>query len=212
MWWIHGARNRAEHAFAAEVDQLLARLPDAHRIVAYSRPGADDVPGRGFDAAGRITIETITAAGMPVDADYYICGPDGFMHDLSAGLVARGTPPEQVAMEAFGAARSDVHRRPGGRPARSACPAGRPGTGPGGDLQPLQPHGRWDPSYATCSSSPRRATCRSSFGCRNGVCHHCESGVVDGDVEYVIEPLERPEEGRVLVCCTEPAGEITLEL
>jgi hypothetical protein len=31
-------------------------------------------------------------------------------------------------------------------------------------------------------------------------------------VTYDTEPLERPEEGRVLVCCTEPAGEITLEL
>ena len=38
VWWLHGARNRAEHAFAAEVDELLAALPGAHCVVAYSRP------------------------------------------------------------------------------------------------------------------------------------------------------------------------------
>ena len=38
VWWLHGARNAAEHAFAGEVDALLHALPDAHRLVAYSRP------------------------------------------------------------------------------------------------------------------------------------------------------------------------------
>jgi len=38
VWWVHGARSRHEHAFATEVEQLLASLPNAHRIVSYSRP------------------------------------------------------------------------------------------------------------------------------------------------------------------------------
>ena len=42
MWWLHGARNGAEHPFDAEVTRLLAELPDAHRVVCYSRPGPDD--------------------------------------------------------------------------------------------------------------------------------------------------------------------------
>ena len=54
VWWLHGARNREEHAFAEEVDGLLAALPHAHRLVAYSRPAADERPGAGFDLAGRL--------------------------------------------------------------------------------------------------------------------------------------------------------------
>ncbi len=30
VWWIHGARNASEHAFATEARELLARLPGAH--------------------------------------------------------------------------------------------------------------------------------------------------------------------------------------
>ena len=46
VWWVHGARDRADHAFGPEVDALLAALPDAHRVVAYSRPAPGDTPRR----------------------------------------------------------------------------------------------------------------------------------------------------------------------
>ena len=46
------------------------------------------------------------------------------------------------------------------------------------------------------------------FGCRNGVCHNCESGLLAGDVTYDIEPLEPPPDGRILVCCTRPGSEL----
>lgn len=35
VWWIHAAHDAAAHAFGAEVDELLAKLPDAHRLVLY---------------------------------------------------------------------------------------------------------------------------------------------------------------------------------
>ena len=52
VWWVHCARNRDEHAFGAGVDALLSALPDAHRLVAYSRPAGDDPPGTDHDVAG----------------------------------------------------------------------------------------------------------------------------------------------------------------
>src|SRR6202020_459204 len=88
LWWVHGARDGREHAFRAEVERLLASLPDAHRIVSYSRPDPEEAPGPVFDQVGRVSVETIVAAGIPVDADYYLCGPDAFMRSLSAALVA----------------------------------------------------------------------------------------------------------------------------
>jgi ferredoxin len=50
------------------------------------------------------------------------------------------------------------------------------------------------------------------FGCRNGVCHYCETGLLSGDVDYVTEPLEAPDSEHVLMCCARPAGEVTVEL
>ena len=102
IWWLHGARNRDEHAFGAEVDALLAGLPHAHRVLAYSRPGAQDT---GYECRGRLDLAELE---LPKDADFYVCGPDAFMRGVGAALTARGVAPERVATEEFGAVA--VHR------------------------------------------------------------------------------------------------------
>jgi ferredoxin-NADP reductase/MOSC domain-containing protein YiiM len=211
VWWIHGARNGQQHAFRQEVDQLLTALPNGHRITAYSRPGPDDVVGASFDRPGRITIETIDNARIPDSADYYICGPVGFMHELSAGLTAHGVPPEQISMEIFGTVAAPAPGIVGDRPAPHQ-PSGRPGAGPIVTFSRSNLAVAWDPSYSNLLEFAEACDVPVGFGCRIGVCHNCESGLVDGHVTYTTEPLERPEDGRVLVCCTEPAGEVTLEL
>src|SRR5262249_59095005 len=72
VWWLHGARNAAEHSFGSEVDALLAELPDAHRVVCYSRPDPGD---HSFDVAGRLTGSTLADVGVPTAAALHPCGP-----------------------------------------------------------------------------------------------------------------------------------------
>jgi ferredoxin-NADP reductase len=211
VWWIHGARNGQEHAFRQEVDKLLAELPNGHRITAYSRPSDDDVPGTTFDRAGRITIETIQEAQIPEGADYYICGPTGFMQALSAGLAADGVPPQSVSMEIFGTVKASRPGVLGDRPAPH-LPPGPPGQGPVVTFSRSNLAVAWDPGYSNLLDFAEACDVPVSFSCRTGVCHTCESGLLDGAVTYTTEPLEPPEEGRVLVCCCKPTGELTLEL
>jgi hypothetical protein len=35
---------------------------------------------------------------------------------------------------------------------------------------------------------------------------------VDGELEYVIGPVDRPPEGRTLLCCAVPKSDVVLEL
>jgi ferredoxin-NADP reductase/MOSC domain-containing protein YiiM len=212
VWWVHGARDRASHAFGGEVDTLLATLPHAHRVVSFSRPGPDEAPGAEFDRIGRISIDTLSEASIPIDSDYYLCGPDAFMRSLSAGITARGTAPEHVAMELFGS--GPVIAPPGLEGSRPAPhpPAGAPGTGPVVTFSRSSLTVAWDDSHGNLLEFAEACDVPVSFGCRNGVCHYCESGLLDGEVRYVTEPLERPDESRVLVCCAQPVGPVTLEL
>ena len=53
VWWIHAARNAAEHVLAQEARQLLAAIPGSHSAIAYSEPGPADQPGNDFDVRGR---------------------------------------------------------------------------------------------------------------------------------------------------------------
>ena len=51
--------------FAAEARALLASLPNARAHVCYSRPGPDDVEGRDFDSAGRLTAALLAELEPP---------------------------------------------------------------------------------------------------------------------------------------------------
>jgi len=209
VWWLHGARNRDEHAFAQEALGLLAQLPDAHRIVCYSDPGPHD---RGFDIAGRLTGDVLEQSGVPTDADFYLCGPRPFMHDLAAALTARGAAPERISSEVFGPVDAIT---PGiaDAPARSPHPpAGVPGAGPSISFSRSNLSVAWDPSYASLLELAEACDVPVRWSCRTGVCHTCETGLVTGDVSYRPDPLESPAAGTALICCSRPRGEVTLEL
>jgi ferredoxin-NADP reductase len=212
VWWLHGARNRDEHAFGAEVDALLGALGDGHRIVAYSRPAGDDPPGADHDVAGRFDLAMIDRAGVPQDADYYLCGPDGFMRAIGAVLTARGVAPDRVATEAFGAV--PVHAsgivRAGDRAPHA--PDGPAGTGPAITFSRSGVAVPWDDRYRSLLDLAEACDVPVGFGCRHGVCHNCESGLLAGEVTYDTEPLEPPPDGRILVCCSRPTSELTLDL
>jgi hypothetical protein len=50
------------------------------------------------------------------------------------------------------------------------------------------------------------------WACRTGVCHSCESGLVSGTVVYEPEPLDKPADGNLPVCCSQPAGDVVVDL
>jgi ferredoxin-NADP reductase/MOSC domain-containing protein YiiM len=212
VWWLHGARNGREHAFADEADRLLGSLSHAHRIVAYSRPTPDDEVGKRFDTTGRLTIETIQSAGIPVDADYYLCGPEAFMRTLSAGLTARGVLPEQISTETFGPVAVAAPGVVGSGHRAPHRPDGPAGPGPAVTFARSGLTVAWEPGYSTLLELAEACDVPVAFGCRTGVCHYCETEMLTGEVTYKVTPLEPPAQGRVLMCCSEPRTEVTLEL
>ena len=99
IWWIHGARSRADHAFADEVRRHVAALPRARSHIRYSRPVPSDRLGRDYDAAGRVTRDVLQDLGVPRDARFYLCGPPAWMRDLARGLLTWGVAPELLLSE-----------------------------------------------------------------------------------------------------------------
>jgi ferredoxin-NADP reductase/MOSC domain-containing protein YiiM len=210
VWWVHGARDHDEHAFGAEADALLAALPDAHRLVAYSRPGAADAPDH--DVAGRLDLALLERAAVPADADYYLCGPDGFMRAIGAALTARGVAPERVATEVFGAVAVHASGIVTTGERAPHPPDGPPGDGPTVTFSRSDVAVAWDDRFPSLLDLADACDVPVGFGCRTGVCHNCESGLLSGAVSYDPDPLEPPPAGRVLVCCSRPASEVTLDL
>jgi ferredoxin-NADP reductase/MOSC domain-containing protein YiiM len=205
VWWIHGARNGAEHAFAAETRELLTRLPTARKHVRYSRPRPTDRKGRDFDETGRIDLDALLAVGVPRDAQFYLCGPTAFLRDLTAVLLGWGVEPERLRREMFGPeSRVDA---PDPHP-----PPGSPGRGPEVAFSRSALTIRWDDRYDSLLELAEACDVPADWSCRTGVCHRCESGLVDGAVAYDPEPLDDPAPGQVLLCCARPRGPVTVDI
>ena len=212
VWWVHSARNRDEQAFGAEVDELLAGLPDAHRLVAYSRPATADASGADHDVSGRLDLAMLDRAGVPTDADFYVCGPDAFMRAIGAALTARGVAPDRVATEIFGAiaAYASGIVKAGDRPPHP--PDGPAGAGPTVTFSRSDLAVAWDDRFPSLLDFAEACDVPAGFGCRHGVCHNCESGLLAGAVTYQLDPLEPPADDSILLCCSRPASDMTLDL
>jgi ferredoxin-NADP reductase/MOSC domain-containing protein YiiM len=212
VWWLHGARDRDEHAFAGEARTALDGLPGAHRHIRYSAPGPADQAGVDFDAPGRLGASVLTELGVPRDADFYLCGPSSFMADLLTDLAGWGVPRNRIHSEMFGGGPSltpgiarSLERRP-------HLPPGHAGSGPFVSFARSGINVRWNPAFANLLELGEACDVPVRWSCRTGVCHNCETALLGGAVSYLLDPVDPPAAENVLICCSEPRDDIVLDL
>ena len=212
VWWLFGARNREDHPFAEEARNLVKLLPRGKSYICYSRPSPQDRPGADYDESGRITVETLEKIGVPRDADFYLCGPATFLQDLTSGLAALGISDEQVHAEIFGAGKGITPGIAEAAHGRPHPPEGPAGSGPRVSFERSGLNVCWNSKFTSLLDFAEACDVPVRWSCRTGVCHTCESGLVSGSVAYRPEPLEAPAQGNVLICCSEPQGDVLIDL
>lgn len=100
--FLHAARHGGVHAFKARLAELRAQHSELRSMVYYESPRASDQPGRDFDVSGRIDLAALDQGWLPDQAQYYLCGPLGFLQAQKAALLARGIPLQAIFLEVFG--------------------------------------------------------------------------------------------------------------
>jgi ferredoxin len=135
------------------------------------------------------------------------------MADMKAALAAFGVAPQRIHVEIFNGGES---RTPGvvGAATRAPHPLRNDA-----DTGPLVSFGRsgiaahWNASaYQSILELAEACDVPVRWACRTGVCHNCESGLVSGTVAYEPQPLDKPADGNLLVCCSQPIGDIVIDL
>jgi ferredoxin-NADP reductase/MOSC domain-containing protein YiiM/ferredoxin len=212
IWWLHGARSSRDHSFGAEAKALLASLPNVRIHVCYSRPGPNDLEGRDYERAGRLSAPFLAELGPPREAEAYLCGPTAFMEEISAALAAIGLDASCIHTEPFGPAPSLT---PGiaSTPARSPHPpAGEAGTGPTIEFARSDLAVHWTDDFASLLELAEACDVPVRWSCRTGVCHNCETTLIAGSLDYNPDPVEPPAEGNALICCSQPHDDVVLDL
>src|SRR5262249_39242929 len=141
------------------------------------------------------------------------CGPAGFMAEMKAALGAYGIQPERIHIEIFngsepmspGVVRT-VTRIP-------HVPTSDANTGPLVSFARSGIAAHWNASaYQSILELAEACDVPVRWSCRTGVCHNCESGLVSGAIAYGPEPLDKPAEGNILVCCSQPVRDVVIDL
>ena len=211
IWWIYGARNRADHPFREESRSLLKQLSRGREYIVYSRPAATDQVGTDFDAHGHIDAALLERIGVSQGSDFYLCGPSSFLESMHDGLQNWGVPAGNVHTEIFGSLEAIT---PGMAQVVHTphLPQGPPGSGPPVSFARSGIAAAWDPKFGSLLEFAEACDVPVRWSCRTGVCHTCMTGLIDGSVVYNPEPLEMPALGNVLMCCSRPNAAVTLDL
>ncbi|QLY33857.1 globin domain-containing protein [Nocardia huaxiensis] len=83
---LHADRSAATHPLREQIVDSVGALENACYKVWYETAG------------GRMNLGEVD---LPADADYYLCGGNGFLQSVRAQLFAAGIPGEQVHFELF---------------------------------------------------------------------------------------------------------------
>jgi ferredoxin-NADP reductase len=212
VWWLFGARNGKDHPFADESRNLVKALPHGKSFIGYSRPNPDDRLGVDFDASRRLGVDVLEELGVPRDADFYLCGPATFLQDLSAGLAAWGVSGDRVHMEIFGPGKPMTPGVVDRFHAPPHPPEGPAGPGPRVSFGRSGVNVCWDAKFSSLLDFAEACDVPVRWSCRTGVCHTCESALISGSVNYQPEPLEPPAQGNLLICCSQPKGDVVIDL
>jgi ferredoxin-NADP reductase/MOSC domain-containing protein YiiM len=213
VFWLYGTRDREHHPFAAEVRRLMLTLPNGHSYVCYSRPDSGDKMPGDFDATGHLSRSVFDNIGVPPDAAVYLCGPAGFMADMKMALVMSGVGRERIHVELFNGSEPMTPGVVGAATHGPHAPEHEAGTGAMVSFARSGITAHWNASaYQSILELAEACDVPVRWSCRTGVCHSCESGLVSGTVDYGPEPLEKPADGNLLVCCSQPIHDVVIDL
>lgn len=197
IWFVHGARNSATHAFATYLKEKTASHPSLRAHVRYSQPLPDDAIGRTHDSEGIVDVELLKAILPFDDHEFYLCGPAPFMQGLYDGLTQLGVRDERIHFESFGPA--SVMRR--------AAEATAIGTAEESVVVTFAKSGktaRWRPSQGSLLDLAELAGVAPLSSCRSGVCGTCSTRVLEGTVDYAVPPAHDVAAGEALICWATP--------
>jgi ferredoxin-NADP reductase len=211
--WLHAARDRQHHPFASEVRGLILTLTHGRRYVCCSKPGSGEKIGEDFDAIGHLSRSVFDEVSVPREADVYLCGPTRFMADMKEALATFGVAPERIHVEIFNGSESMTPGVVSASTRAPHLPKDDANTGPLVSFARSGIAAHWKASgYQSILELAEACDVPVRWSCRTGVCHNCESGLVSGEVVYGPEPLDKPADGNLLVCCSQPNGDVVIDL
>ena len=99
IYVVQAHQNSSIHPFKNDIESIC-KYRNLSNIVFYSNPLQSDREGIDYNYTGRISKEWIQD-NLPLDGDFYFCGPEPFMKALESNLLDLGVSKEYINYELF---------------------------------------------------------------------------------------------------------------
>jgi ferredoxin len=135
------------------------------------------------------------------------------MSDMNKVLATLGVAPQRIHVEIFVGSEPITPGITGAATRAPHLPSDDANTGPVVSFARSGIAAHWNASaYQSILELAEACDVPVRWSCRTGVCHTCESGLISGSVVYGPQPLEKPADGNVLVCCSQPNRDVVIDL
>ena len=218
--FIHACENGALHALGAEITALKKTYKLLRSYVCYANPLNSDVLGCDYQCSGFICKEILQSLLTLDDYEFYLCGPGPFMQAMYIHLQQLGIDDSRIFYEFFGPATQ--LKKPAGVAAAVKLPPQNKVANVNPPIDECSPAVitfsksgfsiPWDPEYENLLEFAEAQDLMPDCSCRAGTCETCKTKILQGQVTYLDEPMELPEEGYALICCAIPKGNVILDL
>ena len=210
--FLHACEDGAVHAMGAEMRALAKTCPQMTAHFCYRLPRHEDTPAHDFDSTGFLTTGRLQSLLALDDYEFYLCGPGPFMQAMYEIITDLGVRDDRIRCEFFGpAALLRPREKAGDLPPgaqRSHVESAVP-------IVHFAKSGRsvpWDGRFENLLEFAEEQELFPDFSCRAGTCKSCKTKVITGEIDYLFEPFERPDNGYILICCAVPKSDVTLDL
>src|SRR6185437_12181255 len=206
IYIVHAVRNSASHAFKEDLRHAAREHENVHLFVLYSQPRLDDVSGRDFDRIGRLNLSILRRLLPHLNMQFFICGPDSMMSQLSEELIAAGVSAAQIHMEHFHVVKP--------LPTAGKASSGDGTPGERDILVEFRESGKvlsWDAEAKSLLTFALANDVYISSGCEYGDCGTCLTPLLSGAVAYGHRTGIDPDPGSCLPCSCKPVTSIVLD-
>jgi ferredoxin-NADP reductase len=203
-WFFYGIRQGGEHAMKEHLSNVAKAYPQIHLQICYSNPGPDDVEGRDYHHAARVSADLFKQVLPSNNYDFYMCGPPPMMDSLVAGLEDWDVPADKVHFEKFG---------PGAPKKKKPVDPAAADAAPGIEVKFTKSgkQSSWTEQVGSLLDLARANGVDIDSGCERGDCGTCQVAIRSGEVVYAEKPAFESESGTCLVCCCVPKGPLELD-
>lgn len=207
VWLFYGLRSSSDHAFKTRFEELAAQNENIRLCICYSRPGENDVEGKDYQYAERVTVDLFKKVLPSNNYEFYICGPPPMMATLPDALKEWGVPDSRVFMEAFGPASAPKKKK---APPKEEKSGEKSASAAKVKFTRSDKEVEWSDSFDSILEFGEDQGITMDSGCRAGNCGACEVALLSGKVSCVSAGAEIAD-GSCLTCISVPDGDVTID-